>query len=70
VDRDLLYLLTPWSRALLETPTSPQLVKKFPTFDGNSPHLMEIEGSLPHLKKPTTLSHPEPDRSNLWVLTP
>jgi hypothetical protein len=28
------YLLTPWSRVLLEKPTSLQLVKKFPTFYG------------------------------------
>jgi len=28
------YLLTPWSRVLLEKLTSPRLVKKFPTFYG------------------------------------
>jgi len=29
------YLLTPWSRALLEKLTGTQLVKKFPAFYGN-----------------------------------
>jgi hypothetical protein len=29
------YLLTPWSRVLLEKLTGSQLVKKFPTFYGN-----------------------------------
>jgi len=36
------YLLTPWSRVLLEKLTGFQLVKKF------SAHFMEPEGSLPH----------------------
>jgi len=31
----LTYLLTPWSRVLLEKLTGPQPVKKFPTFYGN-----------------------------------
>jgi len=30
----LTYLLTPWSRVLLEKLTGSQLVKKFPTFYG------------------------------------
>jgi len=30
----LSYLLTPWSRDLLQKLTGPQLVKKFPAFDG------------------------------------
>ena len=34
-DRWQIYLLTPWSRVLLEKLTSFQLVKKFPTFYGN-----------------------------------
>jgi hypothetical protein len=38
----LTYLLTPWSRVLLDKLTGLQLVKKFPAF-------MEPEGSLPHL---------------------
>jgi len=32
--RPLTYLLTPWSRVLLEKLTGCQLVKKFPTFYG------------------------------------
>ena len=39
------YLLTPWSRILLEKLTGSQLVKKFPYF-------MEPEGSLPHSQVP------------------
>ena len=35
------YLITLWSRVLLEKLTGSQLVKK-------SPHFMEPEGSLPH----------------------
>ena len=31
---DILYLLTPWCRVLLEKPTGLQLVKKFPAFHG------------------------------------
>ena len=31
----LTYLLTPWSRVLLEKLTGSQLVKKFPAFYGN-----------------------------------
>jgi len=31
----LTYLLTPWSRVLLEKLTGSQLVRKFPTFYGN-----------------------------------
>jgi len=39
--RDITYLLTPWSRDLLEKLISFQRVKK------NCPHFMEPEGSLP-----------------------
>jgi hypothetical protein len=39
------YLLTPWSRVLLEKLIGSQLVR-------NSPNLMEPEGSLPHLQVP------------------
>ena len=37
----VLYILTAWSRVLLEKLTGFQLVKKFPAF-------MELEGSLTH----------------------
>ena len=43
----LTYLLTPWSRVLLEKLISSQLVKKFP-------HFMEPEGSLLHSQVPAT----------------
>jgi len=36
-----IYLLTPWSRVLLEMPISSQQIKKFPEF-------VEPEGSLLH----------------------
>ena len=51
------YLLTPWSRVLLQKLTGLWLVKKFPTF-------MEPEGSLPHSQVPTTRPYPQPHRSN------
>ena len=41
------FLVTPWSRVLLEKLTSSQLVKKFPTFYGT-------HRSLPHLQVPVT----------------
>ena len=43
----LTYLLTPWSRVLLEKVTGFQLVKK-------SLYFMETEGSSPRLQKPAT----------------
>jgi len=49
------YLLTTYSRVLLEKLTGLQLVKKYP-------HFMEPEGSLPHSQVPY-LSYPEPARS-------
>ena len=51
------YLLTPWSRVLLEKLASLQLVKKFPAF-------MELEGSLLHSQVPTACHYPEPARSS------
>jgi len=55
----LIYLLTPWSRVLLEQLT----VKKFPTF-------MEPEGSLPHPQVPATCPYPEPAPSILYPHIP
>jgi len=54
--RLLTYLLTPWSRVLLENQ---------PVFNQsrNSSHSMELEGSLPHSKVPATCLYPEPARS-------
>jgi len=49
----LTYLFTPWSRVLLEKPTSFQLVKKFPAF-------LEPECSLPHSQVPATCHYPGP----------
>ena len=46
------YLLTPWSRVLLEKLTGLQLVKKFP-------HFMEPEGSSPHTQAQATCPYPE-----------
>ena len=54
----LTYLLTPWSRVLLEKLTGSQLVKKFPAFYGS-------RGLLPHLQVPSTCPYPEPAQSSL-----
>ena len=53
------YLLTPWSRVLLEKLTSKlcRLVKKFPAF-------MEPESSSPYPQVPATLPYPEPTPSS------
>jgi len=53
----LTYLLTPWSRALLEKLIGFQLVK-------NSPHFMEPEGALLHSQVAATSPYPKPDQSN------
>ena len=58
----LTYLLTPWSRGLLEKITSFQLDKKFP-------HFMEPEGSLPHSQVPATCSYTERPRSSPYPHT-
>jgi hypothetical protein len=51
------YLLTPWSRALIEKLTSLQLVKKFTAFYGT-------ESSLPYSQVPATCPYPEPTPSS------
>ena len=60
--KSITYLLTPWSRVLLEKLTGFQLVNKFPAF-------MEPEGSLPHPQVPATCPYPEPDRSRPYPQT-
>ena len=55
------FLVTPWSRALLEKLTSSQLVKKFPTFYGT-------QKSLPYSQVPVTCPYPESDQS--WPCPP
>jgi hypothetical protein len=47
----LTYLLTPWSRALLEKLTGSQ-------------HFIESEGSLPHSRVSATCPHSQPDQSS------
>jgi hypothetical protein len=49
----LTYLLTSWSRVLLEKLTGSKLVKKFPAF-------YESRGLLPHLQVPATCPYSEP----------
>ena len=49
------YLLSLWSRVLIEKLTGPKSVKKFPTFYG-TPRLITAFASAPHL------THTEPDR--------
>jgi hypothetical protein len=56
--RTLSYLLTPWSRVLLEKLTGFQLLKKSPSF-------MKSECSLPRTQVTVTCLYPEPDRSCL-----
>jgi hypothetical protein len=51
------YLLTPWSRILLENLTGSQLVKKFPAY-------IEQENSLPHSQVSATRPCPEPYQSS------
>jgi hypothetical protein len=51
------YLLTTWSKVLLEKLTGFQLVKKYPAF-------MEPEGLLSHSEVSTTCPYPEPARSS------
>jgi hypothetical protein len=51
------YLLTPWSRVILQKLTGLQLVTKFP-------HFMEPESSLPHSQLPATCVYPEPAQSS------
>jgi hypothetical protein len=52
VSDSLTYLLTPWSRVLLEKLTGSHLVKKFPAFCGTRKFV------------PATCPYPEPDRSS------
>jgi len=56
----LSYLLTPWSRILLEKVTGSQLVKKFL-------HFTEPEGSLPQSQVPSNFPYPEPARSSPYT---
>jgi len=52
------YLLTPWTRVLLEKLTGSALVKKFPAF-------LEPEGSSPYSQVPATCPYLPP--INVWV---
>jgi hypothetical protein len=53
----LTYLLTPWSRVLLEKLTGCSLSR-------NSPRFMEPEGLLPHSQASATCPYPEPAQSS------
>ena len=64
IGRCITYLLTPWSRVLLEKPTGSQLVKKFPTF------YVTPEGSLPHSQVSATCPFPKPGRSSPYPHIP
>ena len=44
---DQIYLLTPWSRVLLEKPTGSQLVKNFPVFYGARKFITEFPPPAP-----------------------
>ena len=56
------YLLTPWSRVLLEKPTGFQPVNKFPAIYGT-------RRFIPRLQVPATRPYPEPDQSSPWPPT-
>jgi len=49
------YLLTPWSRVLLEKLTGSQVLSQ----SRNFPHFMEPKGSLPNLQMPATWPYPK-----------
>jgi len=51
------FLLTPWSRVLLEKLRDIR-------WSRNSPHFMEPEGTLPQLQAPATCPYPEPAQSS------
>ena len=53
----LTYLLTPWSRELLEMPTGFQSVKKFPAFHGTRKFITAFTSA-------PICPYPEPDRSS------
>ena len=57
------YLLTAWSRTLLEKLTCTQIVRKCSSF-------YETEGSLPHSQVPAACPYPEPHRSRPCPLIP
>jgi hypothetical protein len=56
------YLVTPWSRVLLEKLTGLQLLKKFPVF-------YRTQRFFAALTKPATGPYPEPDQSSPWPPT-
>jgi len=58
----LTYLLTPWSRVLLE--------KLFLSYSRISLHFMEPEDSLPHSQMPSTCPYPEPAWSSPYPHIP
>ena len=53
------YLITPWSRVLLEKLTGSQLVKKFPPNLWNT----KVHCRVCNCPPPTTYPYPEPDQS-------
>ena len=57
------YLLTPWSRVLLEKLTGLQLVKKFLAFYGTRKF-------IPHSQMSVTCPYPEPARSSPYPHSP
>ena len=59
----LTYLLTPWSRILLEKLTGSAASQKFPAF-------LEPEGSSPYSQVPATCPYPEPTPSSPHNLLP
>jgi hypothetical protein len=56
----LSYLLSPWSRVVLERVNGFQVFSQ----SRNSPHFMEPEVSLPHSQVPAICPYPEPPRSS------
>ena len=58
----LTYLLSPWSRVLLEKLIGFRVFRQ----SRNSPHFMEPEGSLPHSQVGAIYPYPEPARSSTF----
>ena len=57
------YLLTPWSRVILE-----KLTSKLCSYSRNSPHVIEPEGSWTYSQQPSTCPYPEPKQSNPYPI--
>ena len=58
------YLLTSWSRVLLEKLTGSAASQEIPRIFGTFPAFLEPEGSSPYSQVPATCPYPEPTPSS------